>query len=136
MPLLVRGPRTTFRGRHSICPESKKMKKRLRKKTHRGEFAQYALPVRFQFVSGFSETDADRFIDEFLGFIESINLYFGGGGGSEGWDGFFDMSKPGDIRSASEPAVEWLRNHPQVVSVETDEPMDAWYGNHEWPDAK
>ena len=42
------------------------MKKRLRKKLHKGEFKEIGFPINCAFKEGLDEADFDKFIDDFI----------------------------------------------------------------------
>ncbi|HEY2932919.1 MAG TPA: 50S ribosome-binding protein YggL [Acidobacteriota bacterium] len=69
------------------------MKKRLRKKLHRGEFCEFGFEVRFQLSEGLDDARLEQFWDIFIGeAIEARGLMCGGGCGRV-WDVF--VSRPG-----------------------------------------
>lgn len=63
-----------------------KQKRRIRKKLHLDEFAVYGFIVS----ADCSQQDEgfEQFIDEFITYIESLGLMYGGGGDAEGYDIF------------------------------------------------
>ena len=64
------------------------MNERTRKKKGRGEFDLKGFEVEFSFPSPLSLEEQNEFIDEFIGFVESISLGIGGGGDAQKM-GFF-----------------------------------------------
>src|SRR5207244_12648965 len=64
------------------------MKKRLRKKLRKGEFAEYGFSIWFRFDTVLAEEESDLLMDRFLDeLIEANRLQFGGGGDGKEWDG-------------------------------------------------
>ena len=107
------------------------MKKRLRKKKHLGEFAVRGVSLRVRFVDGFDEAAFDRFIDDFIDWIETKDLQFGGGGSYQSaWEGVIDPSPqwlkiPSDVIADLE---SWLRASGQVSGFEISPLWDLYYG--------
>ncbi len=103
------------------------MKKRLRKKLHRGEFQEFGFPVAWQFSPALDSEGCELFFDALIGKVEAAGLSFGGGGGPEGGSGFLCLAKRG---SASEKdrvqLAEWFRKLEIEVTVGPLE--DAWHG--------
>ena len=54
------------------------MKKRLRKKKHLGEFAQYGFGVKGEVVAALDEAGSFAWLDTFLDFVETHGLSVGG----------------------------------------------------------
>ena len=107
------------------------MKKRLRKKKHLGEFAVRGVSLRVSFADGLNADAFDRFIDDFIGWIEAKGLLFGGGGSHQsGWEGVIDPSSkalevPPDILLDLQ---SWLGGREQVSGFEISPPWDLWHG--------
>ena len=102
------------------------MKKRLRKKLHRGEFQEFGFSVAWQFTPALDAPGCDLFFEALIGRVEAAGLSFGGGGGPEGGSGFLCLAKRG---SASEKDraqfAEWFRKLEIEVVVGPLE--DAWH---------
>lgn len=108
-----------------------KLKKRLRKKLHVGEFQELCFEINAQLKTDLNETDFDKFVDDFiLEAIERNQLEFGGGGNPEKWNGFASLSKkygsPTD--NHREKVRNWLEKRAEVVEYEIGNLRDAWYG--------
>ena len=104
------------------------MKKRLRKKFWLAEFLQFGFEVSFILSGPHTEAETDRFLDGFImDVIEPRGLLCGGGGGKT-W-GFF--VHPNSRQSASEDDREYLmrslRGYTDVIDIEVDPLVDAWY---------
>lgn len=112
------------------------MKKRLRKKLHKGEFKEMGFYVRFRLPQDIGEEDLDNFLDQFFKeALESRGLGFGGSGYHE-WDGFVAVDGRGSVTEEQRQEVEnWFRNHPRVLEYEVSDLRDAWYDNRGWPPA-
>jgi uncharacterized protein len=93
------------------------MRKRLRKKLRKGEFAVQVIPIAFRMrelpVSG-QNSLLDRFITEA---IEANGLQFGGGGDGDIWSGFAEpVDCPGAISANQRSAVDaWIASNPEIV---------------------
>lgn len=105
-----------------------KLKKRLRKKYHLGEFKEFGFKIFFE-LSDLSDNDADEFYRDFIGKIESLNLSFGGGSCSQSYQGFVSSAK--EYSSPSEAQKEklenWLENRSEVKRVFISEFSDGWH---------
>jgi len=97
------------------------MKKRLRKKLHRGAW-EFAHPLDTQ--------SNDLFFDEFLEMVSARGLSFGGGGVPGQGSGFICKRRCG---SASEEdrslMAEWFRNLGALVSATVGPLEDAWHSS-------
>lgn len=104
-----------------------KLKRRLRKKYHLGEFQELGFEIFTELKPDLSEKDFDKFWFDFIEEIERNKLSFGGGG-RENWEGFVSSS----IKYASpteeqrESLKNWLENRPETQNVRIDELKDAW----------
>ncbi len=103
------------------------MRKRLRKKLHKGEFRELGFDLRFRLSPGLSEESFEAFLDTFLAeAIEAHGLSFGGGGKEE-IEGFVTLSARG---SATEEhrriLMRWLESRPEVVEYSVGSLVDAW----------
>jgi uncharacterized protein len=110
------------------------LKKRLRKKLHKGEFQEMGFYVRFRLPEDLGEDDLDAFLDQFLNeAIEAHELDFGGGGHHE-WQGFVALNKPGSATEEHRSQVAaWLKGHPRVLEHQLSELRDVWYDTRDWP---
>ncbi|CAH0534007.1 hypothetical protein VST7929_01889 [Vibrio stylophorae] len=102
-------------------------KRRIRKKLYMGEFAIQG----FEIVCHTSVADFDQydvFIDDFIDFLESIDLCFAGGG-FEVFDGFIcSTERYGSATQAQRDQVAaWLEARAEVSQVTTGELVDANY---------
>ena len=109
------------------------MRKRVRKKIRRGEFAEHGFGVQYTLVGGLSQTEIDDFLGRFLEHaIEAQNLGCGGGGQNDVWDFFVTKSGRGSPSDAQRTAVgAWLAEQSEVVSYTLGEFVDAWHGPEE-----
>jgi len=106
-----------------------KLKRRLRKKFHIGDFQELGFEVSCKFKWSLNETELDRFIDEFIGKIEENKLLTGGGGGNTGWTGFVTSQKKhySPTNEQREKIKYWLENRPEIAESEVGNFIDAWY---------
>lgn len=105
-----------------------KLKKRLRKKKHLGEFQEFGFEVTVNFDKGFNKNKFDKFRHDFIFEIEKNKLLCGGGGDYKIWEVFI-ISK----RKFTSPTNDnrkdlkiWLENYPVVESFKIGELKDAW----------
>lgn len=106
------------------------MKKRLRKKLHKGEFKELGFNVDFNYDAA-DEDAACVLMDEFLAETERNFLCVGGWYGQDGNKAsFFVVSY--ENRSVTpeerERLKSWLENNPKINNVVVGELRDAWYG--------
>ena len=105
-----------------------KLKRRLRKKNHLGEFQELGFEISVNFKKNTDETEFDKFLSEFIDEIENKDWQFGGGGNSKTWQGFVASE-----RKFASPANEdkekikiWLENRSEVERCKVGEFLDAW----------
>ncbi len=111
-----------------------KLKRRLRKKFHVGEFQKSGFEVFVNLKSDLNETEFDKFFDDFIDVIEQNRLLFGGGG-KESREGFITSAK-----KVGSPTVEdrekikfWLAKRDEVIDCEVGDFLDAW-NDTKWND--
>ena len=108
-----------------------KLKRRLRKKLHVGEFQEFGFEVLIKFKSNLDEAGFDKFVDEFIDKVEENKLLFGGGGGADAWSGFIttlaNYQSPSIVQK--EKIKDWLENHQGISECKVGNLKDAWYDN-------
>ena len=106
------------------------MKKRLRKKLRRGEFAEYGFSIWFRFDRGLAEQEWDRLIDRFLDeLIEANGLQFGGGSSGNEWDGVVALAVRGSASEGHRQLVGgWLESQSAIAEFRIGDLQDVWYG--------
>ena len=104
------------------------MKKRLRKKKHYGEFAEWGrqLVIKRNRKDGF-----DEFLDAFIEqAIESNGCYCGGGGKEDKLDVIVELGRRSDDPDARlKKIIAWLDARPDVQNWTLGEEFDIWYGD-------
>jgi len=105
--------------------------RRLRKKKRVGEFREFGFPVRFSFSEQLSVDERNSLLDDWIRLgIEANGLQFGGGGGSNIWEGFVALEGRGSATDDHRRIVdEWLSKEPRVLRHEVGPLIDAWYGD-------
>ncbi|MBB1315940.1 MULTISPECIES: YggL family protein [Aliivibrio] len=101
--------------------------RRIRKKLYLGEFA--ILGFELSCKTEFKDFDQyDVFVDEFIDYINSIDLCFCGGG-LELFEGFVCSTERYDSATAEQQLLvaNWLDSRPEVSKVEISELVDANY---------
>ena len=101
--------------------------RRLRKKLFLGEFAILGFEISCETdINDFDRYDA--FVDEFIDYIDGLNLCFGGGG-LELFEGFLCCNARYADATEEQKAqvVAWLEAREEVKSVQTSELVDANY---------
>lgn len=109
-------------------PSLKNKSKRVQKKLFLGEYAIFGFEVSGQFTQG-GESEIDSCFDDFIDFVESRNLCFGGGYTRQEFDGFitavdFRISTTEDDRQAIE---EWLSSQDKLSNIVVGSLVDANY---------
>lgn len=113
----------------SSHPIHYQMKKRLRKKLHRGEFRELGFRLAFD-VKVKSQAEFDRLFDEFIAHLESGELGFTGASG-ESWEGMVGRLASGSVSDADREHVrKFLEGDERVENVEVGEFVDVW--QDEW----
>ena len=104
------------------------MKKRLRKKKHRGEFVEWGAPIA---IARNRQDDFDSFLDNFIEqAIEGNACYFGGGGQADRLEGVIELGKTSDGPEARlKKVVEWLETRQDVEKYVTGKIVDLWHGS-------
>jgi uncharacterized protein YggL (DUF469 family) len=107
------------------------MKKRLRKKRHLGEFQERGFEVRFLLAPATEDaTVLDRFVDEYIAFVEGRHYMTGGGFGPpphESGQYLARWRRWTDMTEADRAAVEqWFAAHPLVTSVTVGPLQSSW----------
>ena len=105
-----------------------KIKKRLRKKKHRGEFTEWGrqLVIMRNREEGFDEF-LDAFIEEA---IESNGCYCGGGGHGEKLDVVVELGRRSDDPDARLKRITgWIVARPDVRTWKVSEEFDVWHGD-------
>jgi hypothetical protein len=101
--------------------------RRIRKKLYLGEFA--ILGFELSCKTEFKDFDQyDVFVDDFIDYINSIDLCFCGGG-LELFEGFVCSTERYDSATAEQQLLvaNWLDSRPEVSKVEISELVDANY---------
>jgi hypothetical protein len=109
---------------------SKHRSRRLRKKLRVGEFQELGFAISFQFHSGISESDTERFWDAFITeAIERHGLAYGGGE-----EGFVTLWGRGSVTEGHRELLRaWLASRAEVASFQIGFRVDAWHGpSAEW----
>lgn len=105
-----------------------KLKKRLRKKLHVGEFQQFGFQISAQFHAKLKTAEFDELYDDFIDAIEDAKLLFGGGGEESGIKGFITERKKYASPSIEqkEKITSWLANRSEIASYKVGDLKDAW----------
>jgi len=105
-----------------------KLKRRLRKKFHVGEFQELGFQIFANLKSDLSEIEFNKFYDEFIDVIEENKLLFGGGGGPEDLKGFITSAKKfaSPIAEDREQIKIWLEKRGEVIGYKLSDFVDSW----------
>ncbi|MDY6987091.1 MAG: 50S ribosome-binding protein YggL [Thermodesulfobacteriota bacterium] len=113
-----------------LISDVKKMKKRLRKKKHLGEFAEWGRQI---VIKRNRENQFDEFLDAFIEeAIEATGCYCGGGGKEDNLDVIVELG-----RYASNPEAKmakitaWLDARPDVHDYKIGDLFDIWHDDYD-----
>ena len=106
------------------------MKKRLRKKKHRGEFREWGRQI---VITRNTKHGFDEFLDAFIQkAVEANDCYCGGGGKEDSLDVVVELGRMVDDPDGRfKKITEWLDTRPDVVGYNTGPMFDLWYGSSE-----
>ncbi|MBE9526576.1 MAG: DUF469 family protein [Proteobacteria bacterium] len=109
-------------------PSLKNKNKRVQKKLFIGEYAVFGFDVSGQCTLG-DESGFDSYFDDFIDFVESRNLCFGGGYTGKEFDAFitaidFRVSTTEEDRQAIE---KWLSSQDKLSNIVVGDLVDANY---------
>lgn len=113
----------------------RRLNRRQRKKLRVGEFQELVFEVRVQFHQPMDDAAHDAFLDGFIEKIESRHLAVGGMGGqlplreTDGVVSAWGRGSPTEVDRAA--VADWLRQRPEVASVDVGDLVDGWYGLEE-----
>ncbi len=106
------------------------MKKRLRKKLHKGEFQEFGFEILIHFQQTITFEKKEIFFDDFIELIEELNLLFGGGGSKLKMEGFITAEK-GSVTNLHENKISsWLESKSDIIESFKIEKKDAWNGDY------
>ena len=107
-------------------PSLKNKSKRLQKKLYLGDYAVYGFEVSGKIVK---EAEFDSFFDDFMAFIESRNLCFGGGYTNNCFDGFIShIERYGSASEEGRQEIEkWLSSQGDLSNIVVGSLVDAYY---------
>lgn len=105
------------------------MKKRLRKKFHKGEFKEVGFEISFIIDNNISEADFDKFLDNFIDIVEVNDLCFSGGGSKDNWSGIISKEKKYLCTDESDKLyiLNWLKTRKELVEPKIGKDIDLWY---------
>lgn len=112
-----------------------KMKKRLRKKKHCGEFTEWGIQL---VIIRNRKDEFDEFLDAFLEeAIESNECYCGGGGNEDKLNVVVELGcRSDDLASRLKRITVWLDARPDVQNWRLGEEFDIWHGDFQDIDDK
>jgi uncharacterized protein len=104
------------------------MKKRLQKKKHCGEFAEWG---RQMIIRRNRKDRFDEFLDSFVEeAVEANDCYCGGGGKDDKLDVVVELGHRSDDPDARlRKITAWLEGRPDVETWKVGEEFDIWHGD-------
>ena len=105
------------------------MKRRLRKKKHLGEFAEWG---RQLVITRNRKDEFDEFLDTFIEeAIEASGCYCGGGGKEDKLDVVVELGRRSDDPDARLDRIKaWLKARPDVENWRVGEEFDIWHEDY------
>jgi uncharacterized protein YggL (DUF469 family) len=112
-----------------------KLKRRLCKKFHSGEFQEFGFEVFVNFKKGTDENQFDKFWHYFISEIEKNGLVCGGGGDYNCWQAVITSERKfaSPTSNDKERIRIWLENCSEVVNYKIGEFLDSWH-DPKWKD--
>lgn len=112
---------------YACSTEGTGVNKRLRKKLHKGEFKELGVQLNLTLHAHLTESDLDKWWDEFIPEVERIGLSVGGGGHYEHEYGVCSASKRGSVTLAQQGGLrQWLAECSMVERFEISESFDHY----------
>ncbi len=107
---------------------ARSMKRRLRKKLHKGEFKEWAFRLDFNLKIEDDSPEMEQFIDDFiLNGVVAHGMLCNGAIGKES----HQIIEAQDARTTGAEHIAaikaWMESHPMVESFTVGELKDAWY---------
>jgi uncharacterized protein len=106
------------------------MKKRLRKKLHKGEFQEFGFDFSIQFHQPLTPEKADDLLDDFIEMIEKNALFLGGGGEELSLQGFIVATKKSVTDEHEIAITDWIKSKKDLIQSYKLEKKDAWNGDY------
>ncbi len=104
------------------------MKKRLRKKKHVGEFAEWGRQI---IIYRNRSDQFDEFLDAFIAeAVEANNCYCGGGGSKNMLDIIVELGLQQHCEERLQSIIAWLQNRTDIENYKIGEKFDLWHGNY------
>lgn len=104
------------------------MKRRLRKKLRRGEFAEYGFGIQLDFVPGLTPDDIERIVDRIIAVVEPRGMYVGGGGSAKGFGGYITKRKASCTEEDRLYVSSSLQGTSGVSKCTVEDLTDSWHG--------
>lgn len=106
------------------------MKKRLRKKTHRGEFKELGFVMTATYEEKPDMDALCAFVDEVTGKFEELGLDVSGYFDFAEFDIMINSGKPGtDEAARRQQAIDFVKAASGVTEVNAGELVDAWHNS-------
>lgn len=106
------------------------MKKRLRKKLHKGEFKELGFTIKGTLCEDRTMDEIDKFFDDAIDFIVSQGTEMGGGTCGKRFEFFITLAKRGSVSEEQrETILKWFKSYHLVETVEAKKLVDAWYND-------
>ena len=106
------------------------MKKRLRKKTHRGEFKELGFVMTAEYDEKPDMESLCEFADQLMDKLEELGMDVTGYFDFSDFDVLLNTGRPGsDEENRRNQAIEFVKAQPGIRNVEAGELVDAWHND-------
>ena len=105
------------------------MKKRLRKKLHKGEFKELGFNLEFYYTGDYKANEEFffQFFDRYDKFLSNLNIECIGGIGDY-FSGFVTYIGRGTVTPEQrQNVIDWLEKQPEVTNITAGPLRDVWY---------
>ncbi len=103
------------------------MKKRLRKKLHKGEFQEFGFSIKGEFNQELSTDELHEFTANLDELEDEKFIHFDGGFDPKRFSWFVSRYRGSFTPEEGFEIEKWSKDHPQVKVVKAEPLVDAWY---------
>jgi uncharacterized protein YggL (DUF469 family) len=106
------------------------MKKRLRKKLHKGEFQELGFNLDFDYTGDYENNEEKlyQFFERFDEFLDSIGMESAGGIGDHFSVFVYHIGRGTVTADQRQAVIDWLAGQPEAANIVASPLRDAWYG--------
>ena len=106
------------------------MRKRLRKKLHIGEYAEFGFVIKALIITKITEELLLEFLDDLILFVEEHDMCLCGSANKHGQCEFIISSYERSLRHKDQYLiVKWFREKESIRDIYVTDFIDMWYGD-------